>query len=123
MGWAIQLIYYLCIFLWVQFPYHFSVTLIYLAFLAGYILLLYLYGTGDLSRLKVKGPYGVGVRKFRTLKMLYGSEKKTGNDAMVLVFYPVDKRVHERRAMSKSQPTWESFVFGKRRAEEAVSGM
>jgi hypothetical protein len=97
-GWAIQLIYYFAIFLWVEYRYHWSITVIYLLFLGGYIALMYYYGTGDMTRLDVKGPYKVGVRKFRTLKLLYGSEKKTGNDSQVVVYYPIDEKTHDRRA-------------------------
>jgi len=98
------------------------ITVIYLGFLGGYIALMYYYGTGDMSDLDVKGPYAVGARKFRTLKLIYGSEKLPGNDSMVGVFYPVDKKVHDRRAATKA-PKWESFVFGKRRVEDAVRSM
>ena len=68
-GWLIQLIYYVGVFLWVPYPYSPVVTVIYALFLIGYIVLIVLYGTGDFSRLEIKGPYKVGTRKFRTLKL------------------------------------------------------
>jgi hypothetical protein len=68
-----------------------TLSIISLSVLAVSICFLIFFGDSDFSRMKLRGPYQVGYREFRTDKL--------GNE--VSVFYPVDKPDYKRH-MRKS---------------------
>jgi hypothetical protein len=69
-----------------------ALTILCLAFLLGSVLLQFLFGDSDMSRMKMTGPFEVGYKEFRSA--ILGSE--------VSVFYPID-RDHYKRHIGSSR--------------------
>jgi hypothetical protein len=110
-GFSLQLFYYLVFFLGLGQKFNPISPILYLIFLTIYLALILTYGQGDLKLFKIKGPYAVGMRKFRPFKLNYGTEPHKSNaDTQVYAFYPVDKTEFANRIRFK-QPRMDIFSY------------
>lgn len=110
LGFVIQFVYCGVWYLGLRDAFSPIATIIYCVFLVAYLILVMVYGCGDFARLKLNGPYRVGVRKFRSFKLNYG--EKSGKDAQILMFYPTDAHIYERRE-NDGYKTWNNWIFDK----------
>ena len=121
LGFSIQLFYYLIFFLGLGQKFNPISSIIYLTFLLIYLILTLIYGQGDLSLIRIKGPYAVGVRKFRPLKINYGTEpNKSCVDTQVFAFYPVDKSEFNTRIKLKQS---RMDIFNYKHRQEALDAV
>ena len=86
-----------------------TISIISLSFLSLSIVLLLVFGDSDFSRMKLRGPYQVGYKEFRTDNL--------GNE--VSVFYPVDKPEYKRH-MRKS---WSNNTQWLRHGDHTLLGL
>jgi hypothetical protein len=96
---------------------------IYYAFLSIYIACVCIYGNGDLN-IKVKGPYKIGVVKFRSTDINAEVSDSRGEprDTQTLMFYPIDVKEYREARKKNLSTRFNTFIF-EGGSEEAVNSI
>jgi hypothetical protein len=118
-GYLTQLFYYIFFFQIAGNKMTFTANFCYYWGLIFYLVASCIYGDGDLKRLKIKGPFMTGVKRFRSAGVANNSrggetnqkheEKIAKYDTECLVFYPIDIVEYNEKYHNDRMPT---FIFG-----------